>query len=118
MPTKRDGVIRAMERLLEADKEVRQQLQAAERVLRRGIRGIEEGEPIARALRTTKAGERRQNVNDALENLQIARHDLRTAVIAAGLEEGMSLSEVARAFGISRQLVQRHAKETRALEEQ
>jgi DNA-directed RNA polymerase sigma subunit (sigma70/sigma32) len=104
-------VIRAMEALLEADQEVRRQLVAAERVLRRGIVRLEEGEEIASALEATQAADRRQDVNDALDALQLARHDLRVAVLAAGLEEGMSLSEVARGFGISRQLVQRLAKE-------
>jgi hypothetical protein len=107
----RAAVIRAMERLIEADQEVRRHLVVAERVLKRGITRLETGEEIASALAGTRAAERRQEVNDALESLAFARHDLRIAVLAAGLEEGMSLSEVARGFGISRQLVQRLAKE-------
>jgi hypothetical protein len=104
-----------MEELIEADEEVRCRLVASERVLRRGIARLESGEEIASALEATQAAERRQEVNEALEALQLARHDLRVAVLAAGLEEGMSLSEVARGFGISRQLVQRLAKENRLL---
>jgi DNA invertase Pin-like site-specific DNA recombinase len=100
-----------MEQLVEADAEVRRHLVASERVLKRGISRIEAGEEIASALAATQAADRREAVNVALESLALARHELRVAVLAAGLEEGMSLSEVARGFGISRQLVQRLAKE-------
>jgi DNA-directed RNA polymerase sigma subunit (sigma70/sigma32) len=108
---KRDAVVRAMERLIEADEEVRRQLVVAERVLKRGIARVESGEDMATALAATRAADRREEINDALEALTLARSDLRITVLAAGLEEGMSLSEVARGFGISRQLVQRLAKE-------
>ena len=111
MSNKRDGVIRAMERLVEANQAVRRQLLVGERVLKRGIARLESGEDIASAHAAPRAAERRQDTNDALTALQLARHDLRIAVLAAGLEEGMSLSEVARGFGISRQLVQRLAKD-------
>ncbi len=115
MSKKRDGVIRAIERLLEADQVVRHELVVSERVLKRGITRLKAGEEIGSALAATQAADRRQGVNDALESLQLARHDLRIAVLSAGLEEGMSLSEVARGFGISRQLVQRLAKENHLL---
>ena len=102
-----------MEKLVEADAEVRRQLLTAERILKRGIKRVQSGDDISVALAETQAAQRREDVNHALNALQMARHDLRIAVLAAGLEEGMSLSEVARGFGISRQLVQRLAKEQR-----
>ena len=100
-----------MEELLRADQQVRQRLLAAERTIRKGIKNLNAGESIESALIATRAAERRQDINEVLEVLQLARHNLRIAVIDAGLEEGMSLSEIARGFGISRQLVQRMAKE-------
>ncbi len=110
---KRDALVRALQQLIEADQEVRSHLQRWEGVLRRGIRRVEQGDSLASTLELTRPGEARQTVNDALRSLAAARHDMRVAVTAAALEEGLSVSDIARSFGISRQLVQRYVQETK-----
>ena len=55
----------------------------------------------------------RQQLNDALEALERGRHQVRLALTAAGFEEGMSIGDSGRAWGISRQLAARFAKEVR-----
>jgi hypothetical protein len=48
-----------------------------------------------------------------LKELEHARHRARTAVFALGLAEGLSIGEMGRLYGFSRQLAQRFAKEAR-----
>lgn len=48
-----------------------------------------------------------------LDVLERARHRTRTAVFALGLSEGMSIGELGRLYGFSRQLAARVAREVR-----
>lgn len=48
-----------------------------------------------------------------LDELERARHRVRTAVFALGLAEGMTIGELGRLYGFSRQLAARVAKEAR-----
>ena len=47
-------------------------------------------------------------------NAERTRHASRIAVFAVGLAEGISIGELGRLYGFSRQLGQRFAKEARA----
>ena len=51
-------------------------------------------------------------MNEALNAVEQARHKARLMTFALGLEEGMSIGELGRMFGFSRQLASRYAKET------
>ena len=55
---------------------------------------------------------RRESV-DALNGLEQARHRLRLAAMAGCLAAGMSIGELARQWGFSRQLAARYASEVR-----
>ena len=48
-----------------------------------------------------------------LDELERARHRVRTAVFALGLSEGMSIGELGRLYGFSKQLAARVAREAR-----
>jgi hypothetical protein len=48
-----------------------------------------------------------------LKELEVARHQARTAAFVLGLADGLSIGQIARLFGISRQRAQRFAKEAR-----
>jgi hypothetical protein len=48
-----------------------------------------------------------------LDELEAARHKVRTALFALGLSEGMTISELGRLYGFSRQLAARIAREAR-----
>ncbi|HZM57466.1 MAG TPA: hypothetical protein VFC03_20825 [Acidimicrobiales bacterium] len=109
----RDEVIRSLVQLIEADQEVRHRLRASEAILRGALKDIEEGVDIATTIQSAQAAENRQGVNDALRALELARHELRVVVTAAGLGEGMTIADLARAWGISRHLATRLAKEVR-----
>jgi hypothetical protein len=53
------------------------------------------------------------DVATALDRLERARHRVRQAVFALGLSEGMTIGELARLYGFSRQLAARIAREVR-----
>ncbi len=112
-PGGRDRVLQSIERLLEVDREVRQRIQENETVLRRALKEFAKGTTVAEAMEKSQAGFGRQRVNEALDALTEARHEVRLAITVAGIEEGMSIGELGHAWGISRQLASRFAKEAR-----
>ncbi len=110
----RDRVVLSIEHLLEVDREVRKRIQENEVVLRRALKEFTKGASVAEAMEKSQTGFGRQRVNEALDALTEARHEVRLAITMAGMEEGMSIGEIGRAWGISRQLASRFAKEVRA----
>ena len=52
-------------------------------------------------------------VTTQLAELERIRHRVRTAVFALGLSEGMTIGELGRLYGFSRQLAARVAREVR-----
>lgn len=109
----RDRVIRSLEALIEADEDIRRRIRANEVLLRRSIRELRKGSSIAETMEAAHTGFGRQSVNEGLDALTAARHELRLAVTAAGIAEGMSIGDLGRAWGISRQLASRFAREAR-----
>jgi len=65
--------------------------------------------PLVDALTEAHAGSARTNLNKALDNMERARRDVRAAMTEVAIEEGASLSELAKALGVSRQLISRLA---------
>jgi hypothetical protein len=53
------------------------------------------------------------SVGKALDELERSRHQVRNAVFAVGLSEGMTTGDLARLYGFSRQLAARIASEVR-----
>jgi len=74
-------------------------------------RRIGTGTPAVAALESVNASTIRQEVADALDHLDALRHQMRVAFIALAVEEGASMSDVARTLGVSRQLVSRIARD-------
>ena len=109
----RDLVVASLKKVLELDQDVRRRLRDNEGRVRKAIRELEKGSTIATAMEVTKASEGRQSVNEGLDSLALARHEVRLAITVASLKEGMSIGDLGRAWGISRQLASRYAKEAR-----
>jgi DNA-directed RNA polymerase specialized sigma24 family protein len=55
--------------------------------------------------------EQRAKVNACLADMQQARHRSQRSLFLLAVDEGFSLAEIARTWGISRQLVSRMTKE-------
>ena len=114
----RERALQALRQLLLVDQDVRRRLRANETVIRRAIRELEKGSTIAATMEVTHVGFGRQQVNEGLDALTLARHELLLAITIAGLDEGMKAADLGRAWGVSRQLASRFVKEARSEAEQ
>jgi hypothetical protein len=88
-------------------------LEASQVDNRRFREGIVREDPLPEAMIAVTVPEVMGDVARALKNLEETRHRSRTAVFAVGMAEGVSIGELARLYGFSRQLAQRFAKEAR-----
>jgi len=72
---------------------------------------VNNDEPAVPALAKLNAPIRRRTLTEAMDEFDVARHQMRVALFASALEQGASISEIARGLGISRQLASRIAQE-------
>src|SRR5271165_5593727 len=70
---------------------------------------IDDGANLVVALDHLDGRVRRAEVTEAIEEFESVRHQVRLAMFDLAKEQGISLAEVARALGISRQLASRQA---------
>jgi hypothetical protein len=105
--------IQLIEDLLEALSELRTSTRETEATVRRGLKLVVSGADVATALRAVNPADTRQSINDALKTVEEARHRMRLHIFEIGLQEGLSIGELGRIFGFSRQLAARYAKEAR-----
>jgi hypothetical protein len=116
MPITREQALQKAEALADALAELRKTTQATERLIRQALKKFAEDDtPIAGTLALTTPSATRQSMNEALGAVEAARHQMRLTIFAAGLDAGMSIGELGRAFGFSRQLAARYAKEAQPL---
>ena len=80
-------------------------------MIRRALRKFERGEDVASVILATPPAESRQAIQDALSEVNRSRHRARLKIFAAALDQGVSIGELGRAWGISRQLASRYAQE-------
>jgi hypothetical protein len=111
--TVRDAAVEEIEELLDSAKRLRSDLRGKEIAFRRAARLIEKGVPIEQVMETSGARTGRQELTDAVADFERHRHSTRLAVTAAALVEGMSIGQLGRAWGFSRQLAARYAREVR-----
>lgn len=109
----REDAVRAIEDVADALKDAQRALRDAERVTRRALRSKTGAVPTAAALRGTPVGGYRPDVDEALTNLERARHRVLLANFRVALDDGMTIGELSRNYGFSRQLASRYAKEAR-----
>jgi hypothetical protein len=109
----RETAIQELESLLASATELRSAVRSTERRYRKARRLLKEGTPVSEALDEVGAGAARQVMTETLATFEQMRHRTRLALIAAGLAEGMTIGELGRSWGFSRQLASRYAKEAR-----
>jgi hypothetical protein len=109
----RDDVARDVGRLVVAGQELRDRIRESRKGLQKGLELLDRGVGIDEALRALNTAERRLAMTELLTEFEECRHRLRLSITVAGLEEGMSIGDIARAFGVSRQLASRMAKQAR-----
>ena len=114
MTPRNDRAHREIVRFLESAKALRDELRSKEANYRRMAKLLDRGDDIRTILAELNAADARQELTDALEELERSRHRVKIAVAATGLDEGMTIGELGRAWGVSRQLAARYAKEARS----
>jgi hypothetical protein len=108
-------VVAELDDLVAASQRLRQELLGAEKSYRWARRLVAQGKPMGELLSEVGAGTVRSKVSDALDRFERARHASRRSFVVAGQAEGMSLGQMGRLWGFSRQLAARYAAESRAL---
>jgi hypothetical protein len=108
---RRQSVIKDLAGLEEAAATVRASLAQLEDRVSLARRHLENGGPAADLPRVAHVMEERAAVNAALAEMQQARHRAQRSLFLLAADEGFSLAEIARTWGISRQLVSRMTKE-------
>ena len=104
-------IIEAIEKLIEANRAARQVMLSGEQILQQGIERLRAGERISDTVGSESPGDQRQATQDAYHRIDEARHDLRLLLIQRCLDEGMRAWEIAQAWGMSRQRIDRYIQE-------
>ena len=104
---------RKLEQLAKRTDELRSALDQFDDTTQHGLDLLRRGVPLVDGLAQTRAGAARASLNKALDRMETARRDARVAMSDVAIEEGASLSELARALGVSRQLLSRLASASR-----
>jgi hypothetical protein len=104
-------IIEAIEELIEANRAARQVMLDGERILQQGIERLRAGERISETVAYEVPGGQRQATQDAYHRIDEARHGLRLLLIRRCLDEGMRAWEIAQAWGMSRQRIDRYIQE-------
>ncbi len=115
MSTLRNAALQDIEELLEAAKRLRADLRVKETAYRRTARLIQSGAPLDEVMEASGARSARQEMTDAMADFERHRHATRLSLTAAALNEGLSIGQIGRAWGFSRQLAARYAREAREL---
>jgi DnaJ-domain-containing protein 1 len=102
-----------IDHFLESAKALRAQLRTNEANYRKLRRLLDRGADMRTILDSIDAGSARQDLSDALDELERSRHEVKLLIATEGLRQGMSIGEIGRAWGVSRQLAARYAKEAR-----
>ena len=111
MSRRSNTLIREAAALIDSIEHLRAVLQQFAKLNARLSKRIGAGGDLGETLEALGGPDTRKEMTEALEAFETARHRLRLAMFALAEEQGMSISEVARGLGISRQLASRLAAE-------
>jgi len=111
MQSLRDEAIRSIGEMEEAILATRNQLRVMEAVMRRGRKMLESGRGASEVASVNHAAEARAATSEIIRRVQGARHRAQQAQFKLAAAEGATMAEIARGWGVSRQLVSRMVKE-------
>ena len=107
------AAIRSVELVIEAMENLQIVLSRRMESLRRSIVFEEPAADYEEAVKDSHMTEEREDLQEALDVLEQRRRDSRVAAFRSALDHGVSISELARIWGFSRQMASRYAKEAR-----
>jgi hypothetical protein len=105
--------IRSVERVIEAMQNLRRLLEMREEELRQAISVREQTSDYPASVTRAQVTESREELNEALFLFDKARRESRIASFRSALDHGVSINELSRIWGFSRQMASRYAKEAR-----
>jgi hypothetical protein len=108
-----EEAVRCAKQLIAAMENLRHLLERREEVLRRSLEFREPVDDFSEALKEAQITEQREDLNEALFTLERCRRESRIASFRTALEHGVSINELSRIWGFSRQMASRYAKEAR-----
>jgi hypothetical protein len=103
--------IGTMQELLDAMVIARDELRKSEQRTRRLLNQVDRGHSLASAAVASEPADLRRSFDDAMDGVTTLRHRARSLIFALAVEEGCSIGEVGRTWGISRQLASRYVRE-------
>ena len=106
-----DGI----EELIGATSILRSELNAHEAICRKVLSEVRVDHEITGVLPEVRADTWRSAITDAIRGFEAARHRVRLLLVAIEVEEGRSIGEVAKSWGVSRQLASRWVQESASL---
>jgi len=106
-----DGI----EELIGATSVLRSELNVHEDTCRKVVDEVRVDHEITGVLPEVRADSWRAAVTDAIRGFEAARHRVRLLLVAIEIEEGRSIGDVARSWGVSRQLASRWVQESTTL---
>jgi hypothetical protein len=111
----RERVLASVDEFVETCAQFRKTLSSVTNSNRRVRSLVETGRPAREILAAIPTSAIRKTMTQQIEELEAARHNVRLAVFILGLNEGLSIGELGRSMGFSRQLASTYAKEAREL---
>ena len=108
MTDTRLAATRAIEALIASNRGLRAQLQFQERLLNSALVRIADGDSLARTMGSVPSREERRQSEEAIREFYSRRSDVRDAVVEAALAEGLTIAEIASAFGIHHEQIVSH----------
>lgn len=109
------AAITAVNETISASRALQENLRRGEVMGRKMVATLEKGVAVSASVGAAGGDSAvlRQNTNDCLAEFERCRHKMRIAFIGFSLDEGMTIGDIGRTLGISRQLASRFAREAR-----
>ncbi len=108
---------RGMEELIGSTVFLRRQLVTQEAVCRKVLSDVQDDVPVGCLLQEVHTDTWRPALTEAIKGFEIVRHRVRLVLVAMAIDEGMSIADIAKHWGVSRQLASRWVQECVAARE-
>jgi hypothetical protein len=107
----REAAVARLGELIEAACSLREDLVVQEAICRRILDDVGNGLPVTESIPAAGVGEWRPVMTESVKGFEIVRHRARLELVAMAIGEGMTISDVARVWNVSRQLASRWVQE-------
>lgn len=113
MDPDREAAIAAVERTLAANKALGENLRSGQIIGRRMLRELRRGTPVQDVVVATghDPADVRATTNELIDEFERSRHAMRLVFIGQSIADGVTIGQIGKDLGVSRQLVARLARE-------